>query len=501
MARRFTTRTALMAAAALPFSGLSLATTAPAASAQTAVPPQALSPALCGRGDVKEPGIQGDVPAGQTAAWNCGVKRIGQLPRVGSVQGYGKCAYVRSGGNKEGSTVYVIDVGNPAKPVEVGSFPVKSASETMRVSVGPDRAVLVSGSSVYDISDCLKPVLMGEIKWPPVAVGMGPPLGGGGGTGILPHDLRVNHAGTKVYASQGLWEADITDLRNPANWKVIDHRCEVATQVAGPWQSIHRDAERYGMSLCADQANPRGANYRMGSSGVQASLLWPLVSHGPTVSGDDKRVYIGEQSGGAGRVISGGNPKLRIFDVSQTPIKFLGDVNGAGHSTDWFHAGSGEYVLHANEGGTGGIGPDKGGDTCAPLPRTQALGWAFDALISDVSDPAKARNVSRLKIAINEPENCAARKASGKDAWVAYHLIDNPANAHFAAVNFNSAGLRIYDIRQPENPSEVAYFNYGPMVHGGVGHYDASRGLIYAAGNSGLWILQLEPQVRKRLGI
>jgi hypothetical protein len=39
------------------------------------------------------------------------------------------------------------------------------------------------------------------------------------------------------------------------------------------------------------------------------------------------------------------------------------------------------------------------------------------------------------------------------------------------------------------------------MVHGGVGHYDATRGLIYAAGNSGLWILKLQLQVRKQLGV
>lgn len=504
----FNARIALASAIAMPFSGLSLVLSGAAATAQAPnpAPLAALSPARCGRGDVKEPGIQGDVPAGQTAAYNCGIERVGQLPRVGSVQGFGKCAYVRSGGNRDGSTVYVVDVSNPRKPVEVGSFPVKSASETMRTAVGSDRAVLVSGSSVYDISNCLKPVLMGEIKWPALALGMGAPLGGGGGTGILPHDLRINHAGTRVYASQSLWEADISNLRDPDSWTVIDHRCAVATQVAGPWQAIHREAERIGLSLCADQRSERGANYRLGSSGIQASLLWPMISHGIGVSGDNKRIYIGEQAGGAGRAISGGRPKMRVFDVSQTPVKFLGETDGAGHSTDWFRAGSGEYVLHANEGGSAGIGMalgsgGGGGDTCQPHPRYHTLGWAFDALISDVTDPAKPRNISRLAIAINEPENCATRKASGKDPWIAYHLIDNPMNAKFAAVNFGSAGLRIFDIRNPEAPSEVAYFNHGPMVHGGVGHYDATRGLIYAAGNSGLWILKLQPQVRKQLGV
>jgi hypothetical protein len=47
----------------------------------------------------------------------------------------------------------------------------------------------------------------------------------------------------------------------------------------------------------------------------------------------------------------------------------------------------------------------------------------------------------------------------------------------------------------------VAYFNHGPLVHGGVGYYDAARGLIYAPGSSGFWVLEVEPQVRARLGI
>jgi hypothetical protein len=106
-----------------------------------------------------------------------------------------------------------------------------------------------------------------------------------------------------------------------------------------------------------------------------------------------------------------------------------------------------------------------------------------------------------LQLAINEPEFCEVRKASGNDPWIAYHLIDNPLNAKFAMVNFGSAGLRIFDIRQPTSPREVAYFNHGMPVHGGVGYYDAARGLIYAAGGSGFWVLQIEPQVRARLGL
>ena len=152
-------------------------------------------------------------------------------------------------------------------------------------------------------------------------------------------------------------------------------------------------------------------------------------------------------------------------------MKVLGEVNGPGHGLDWFRAGGREYVLHSNEGGSGGAGPrprPAGGDPCKPYPRSTALGWAFEALVSDVTNPAKAKNVSMLKIAINDPDNCDARKASGRDPSVAYHLIDNPMNAQFAAVNFGSAGLRIYDIRQPDKAERGGLFQ--PRTVGARGH-------------------------------
>ena len=449
------------------------------------------SPALCGPGDVREPGIQGDVPAGQTANYNCGVKLVGQLPRVGNVQGTGKCAYVRNRGQ-----VYVVDVSDPAKPVEVGSVPVQSGSETMRVVVTDKRAVLVSGSSVYDIADCLHPVLMGEIQWPPLSLP-------GVAARLVPHDIRVNHAGTRVYASFGLWEADISNLRDPKSWTVTDHRCELAAQQPGPWSELHQQALKAGLSLCADatQPNPRGANYVLGASPLQSSLLWPTLSHSPDLNGDDTRLYVGDQAGGTSGLWAP-VAKVRIIDLTKSPPKIIGEVDGPGHGLDWFRSGGRDYVLHSNEGGTTGVlNQAAGADTCRPYPRPFALGWGFDVFVSDVTRPDRARHVSMLRIAINDPEFCAARKASGRDPWIAYHLVDNPLDAKFVAVNFGSAGLRIFDIRQPAKPSEVAYFNHGPLVHGGVGYYDAARGLIYAAGGSGFWVLEVEPQVRARLGL
>jgi hypothetical protein len=254
------------------------------------------------------------------------------------------------------------------------------------------------------------------------------------------------------------------------------------------------------MSLCVDAArpNPMGANYVMAASPLQASMLWPQIAHSPDFNADNTRLYIGDQSGGLWTPPA----KVRIVDLTQHPYKIIGEIDGAGHGLDWFRAGAREYVLHSNEGGSTGIANQPvAGDTCKPYPRPASLGWAFEAWVSDVTEPEQAKNVSMLKIAINEPEFCDVRKAAGHDPWIAYHLIDNALDAHFAAVNFGNAGLRIFDIRQPTNPTEVAYFNHGAPVHAGVGYYDAARGLIYAAGNTGFWVLKVEPQVRKRLGV
>jgi hypothetical protein len=468
-----------------------------AATAADNISGKGISPALCGAGDTREPGIQGEVPAGQTANYNCGVRLIGELPKVGNVQGVGStCAYVRSRGQND-SQISIIDMSDPTRPVEVGSaLPAHMGSESLRVVVTKDRAVMVSGSSVYNISDCLHPKLAGEIKWPDT------PLPGIARRN-LPHDIRINHSGTKVYASFGVWEADITNLDDPNSWKVTDHRCEVAAQIPGPWQEMHRQSIKAGRSLCDDATRPapRGASYALGASPLQASMFWPQISHSPDFNADDTRVYVGDQAGG-NSALWAPVPKVRIIDITQSPMKIIGEVNGAGHGLDWFRSGGHDYVLHSNEGGTMGIaGQAEAGDSCKPYPRPSALGWAFEAYISDVTNPARAHNVSMLKIAINEPEYCAVRKASGHDPWIAYHLIDNPLKPTFAAVNFGNAGLRIFDIRQPDHPVEVAYFNHGAPTHAGVGYYDAARGLIYVAGATGFQVLEIEPQVRARLGL
>ncbi|MEX0665981.1 MAG: hypothetical protein WD598_14595 [Acidimicrobiia bacterium] len=430
------------------------------------------SPALCGPDDTPEPGIQGEVPAGETANFNCGLTLLAEIPSVGALQGADHCAYVRTG-----DRILVIDVSDSTNPTEVGSVPTFGASETMRAVVTDDRAVLVSGSGVYDISDCENPAVKGQILWPSVGLT-------GINVNLLPHDIRIDHGGNKVYASFGVWEVDITDLDDPSTWTITNHWCDVLAQ----YNPIHKQVAAADLSLC-DQGDT--GTFTLGANPLQASLLWPPMSHSPDTNEADTRLYVGDQSGGTS---ANWEPKpfLRVIDLTQDPPRVLAKAPGSGHSVDWFRTADGrEFVLHANEAGIG--------DTCK-RNRPEALGWAFDAVITEVTRD-KAKRVSKLELAINTPKFCEAKVASGADSSIAHQMVANPDDVKFAAVSFGSAGLRVFDIRNPKKPIEVAYFNHGGLVHAGIAHYDASRGLLYVPSADGFKVLEIQPQVSEHLGL
>jgi hypothetical protein len=321
--------------------------------------------------------------------------------------------------------------------------------------------------------------LYGEIQWPRVEVSGVPQT-------LLPHDIRIDHAGETVYASFGMWEADISNLDNPASWTVTNHTCEILAQ-SNP---IHEQVAAAEMSLCD---YPEGQAFILGATPMQASLLWPQLSHSPETNGDDSRLFLGDQAGGTGALWEP-ETHVRVIDLTQDPPQLVAEAPGAGHSLDWFQLADGrELLLHANEGGTG--------DTCqAEGDRPESLGWAFSAPLTEVTDD-EAHRVSTIELAINRPEFCEEKAASGQDTSISYHSIDDPTDASFAMVSFGAAGLRLFDIRDPESPTEVAYFNHGPLVHAGVASYDADRGLIYMPGGSGFTVLEIDAQVSEHLGL
>ena len=74
-----------------------------------------------------------------------------------------------------------------------------------------------------------------------------------------------------------------------------------------------------------------------------------------------------------------------------------------------------------------------------------------------------------------------------------------------------NAGLRVFDVRDPEHPTEVAYFNPGDVAEGEEVNLDHAWGHVryvpktghiwFATAAGGFWVVELEPQVRVALGL
>jgi hypothetical protein len=141
------------------------------------------------------------------------------------------------------------------------------------------------------------------------------------------------------------------------------------------------------------------------------------------------------------------------------------------------------YLIFVDEGGSGGLSSTAQAQAaCAaglpPFPL---------ARIIDISDERHPKIVSRLGLEIHDPANCdeVLPDIAGLATFTYgshYCSVDNKQNATTLACGYFNAGLRVFDIRKPNRPREIAYFNPAGTTVASPGSNHVTQGQWRAGG-------------------
>jgi len=412
--------------------------------------PLTVPKATCGANDHPETGLQGQVPAALRAAgfqgFNCNLQLIGQSRGEGAnwqstefrdEHGH-VCAYHGtsfSTANRTHLGVPVIDVTEPHDPTPTGYLTTTSMLDPWEsLKVNERRQLLAADNGhnggggpeidIYDVSgDCRTPQLL-------ATVGVGKADGSTG----LAHPV-IGHEG--AWAPDGLTYYG-GDLRN-AQYYAVDTTDPTHPSLITAW--VPGIANVHGMSI-SDDGN-RGYFVSLGFT-TPAALTDPTQ---PATNG----LLIYDLSEIQARAP---NPQVRLIS------KLLWKDGSVGQHTIPVKIDGHPYVVYIDEGGSGGgTSPAQQQAACAaglpPFPM---------ARIIDIRDETKPKIVSRLALEIHNPANCAKVQPDlvGLSIFTYgshYCSVDNKHHATTLACGYFNSGIRVFDIRNPQRPKEIAYYN------------------------------------------
>ncbi len=425
--------------------------------------PLTVPKASCGSNDKPESALQGQVPAALRASgfkgFNCNLELAGQSKgdganwqttqfkdRAGHTCAYHGTAFTTA--NRTNRGVPVIDITDPTKPTPTAYLTTVSMLDPWEsLKVNERRQLLAADNAnnggfgaggpeidIYDLSgDCRFPQLLTS-----VAVGKAD-----GSTGIV----------AKVTGHEGAWAPD------------------GLTYYWGDIPSVST-----GQYAAVDVTNPTRPKLLLTwTTGVVNGNV-----HGFSISDDGNRGYfvsLGSIGGFGGAPDNVGDPNfvatngLLIYDLSEIQtrkanpkVKEIGrllfkDGSVAQHTIP-VKIGGKPYVVFVDEGGSGGA------TSAAQLKiACDAKMPPFPmARIIDISDETKPKLTSRLMLEIHDPANCSSvvpdLNGLGTFTYGSHYCsVDNKQNATTLACGYFNSGIRIFDIRNPERPREIAYYN------------------------------------------
>jgi hypothetical protein len=494
----------------------------------------------CGAGDLPEGPIQGDVPkadqtsprdaTGRTRAekgYNCGLALLSHAtldlngrPAAdnGNMAWAGNCAYVASAGG-----VSIAPQGTPSPPPGAGVAVIQvdprtgaakqvanlrspgsvAAAETINAVTTPDgRSILVVGQygndavapppgkpmDVYDVSnpDCTK-------WWHfPNAESPNDPTKA---TFYWPeniHNLTISANGRYVFGTIPTQAVDISGLYDRDPRTSITYLGDIDKQLYVPPE---------GVGPTADLDDPVQAAAPTPPAKVPQSM-----SHEAWPSPDASTLYLGaQQVNDDVFTIVDLRDWLRrdAANVPAGPPRIISQRAGRGHSIRSATVGGHKFLLHSDEAVFGtAFG-------CVPKGANPFAG-AAQPYLTKIDDPAHPVDVSQMGLEINLPENCQEQIDSGANQSVHYHDVDDATNTTFVMASMWNAGVRVFDVRDPKHPTEVAYFNPGDVDPTDTVHLDHAWAHIryvprtgqiwFTTADGGFWVVRVERQVLRYLG-
>lgn len=417
--------------------------------------------ATCGAGDHPETALQGQVPAAMRnsfAGFNCNLAVAGQYRGEGadwSAAMYKDaaghiCAYYAMGDLPGGPPltnpgVPVIDITDPSKPVRVTSLTsiaMLDPWESLRVSQTRGLLVGDNGSGgaqidIYDVaSDCRNPQLLASMN-----VGTGTDGGVVAPTAPTGHEGGMSPDGLTYYIGSLTNSAYYAvDISLPAHPKMI---------ASMDLKTLPLGGVAHGLSV-SDNGN-RTYFASIGGDGLGiASLPAPLNDPNAKVQNG---FYVVDTTDVQAR-----KPGAQMKLVTSVPVR---DGSTSQHTIPIVVKGK-PYLVDVDEGGAGGLADP----ATAHEQAACAAGLApFPmARIYDFANEANPTLVSELRLETHVVSNCSKVLPDVVGLHVFsygshYCTVDNRDNATAMACAYQNSGIRVFDIRNPAAPTEIAYLN------------------------------------------
>jgi hypothetical protein len=408
--------------------------------------------ATCGPGDHTESGLQGETTVRERTsgdsmtAYNCNLELVGQWRGEGfegafSQDGpayFGDCAYVSTDRVTELQRrpgTQVIDASDPERPQRTAVLddtPAALAPHETPV-VSEERALLVFAQddgenvAVYDVSDCADPVLVGQTDL----------------EGSLGHMSAFSPDGRTYWVTQnnpnraaGLtYVVDLTDSSNPVMLPTVE------IPEVGVFHSVLLNPPDF------PEPGTEGGIWMYGGQSDPPELM-AIV---------DVSDYQFRRRNPEAPVVS---TLLMDPGTPEPPVPMM--INGD------------PFIFALDEaGGASGWG------SWAAACEAGASSFGYPLLV-DVSDHNNPKVAAKLWLEVYDPANCERLRqttppdipgtapgtnlpdASGTTNYSIERCVPNdPLDAKIMACSGQNAGLRVWDIRDPFHPREVAYWKPG----------------------------------------